>query len=158
VSMIIRVYVPASQRSFRFDVPDNQAHLNSVSLRVNHSLSLSLSQVRTFLQQSMGGNVVLSNNEIMDKRCLALLCDRLMCRVIEGQPIIYISRRTIGERGIQVARKGVNICGHRVIVTVFWSNDEVSRLLVPCAPGLSRVRAGGWPSRLSSSPTTRAIR
>jgi len=105
VSMIIRVYVPASQRSFRFDIPDDQ--------------------VRAFLMEATSAKVNLSNNEIMEKRNLALVCDRLMCRIIEGQPIIYISRRTIGERGIQVARKGVNISGHRVVVTCFWSNDEV---------------------------------
>ena len=104
-SIVLRVYVPSTQRSFRFDIPD--------------------SQFREFLKQATGiGNF--SNNELVEKKNLGLVCDRLMCRIIEGQPIIYISRRSVGERGIQVARKGINIPGGgRVVVTCFWANDEV---------------------------------
>ena len=104
-SVVLRVYVPVTQRSFRFDIPD--------------------AQFRDFLNQATGTGSF-SNNELTEKKNLALVCDRLMCRIIEGQPIIYISRRSVGERGIQVARKGVNVPGGgRVIVTCFWANDEV---------------------------------
>ena len=48
-----------------------------------------------------------------------------MCRKIGKQPIIYFSRRTMGERGTQVARRGVNVSGKPFVATIYWANDEV---------------------------------
>jgi len=114
-------------------------------------------------------------NEIMERKNLLLITDRLMCRKMNGIPVISMSRKAISERGVQVqalhsisrlsciifntfllfsikrflfclrfllfvffglpssqfllpqvARNGILVPGGgRMVVTVFWSNDEV---------------------------------
>jgi len=100
------VYVPVSQKMFSFDIPDKQ--------------------FREFLYQATGKASVSSANEMLEKKNLSLICDRLMCRMINGLPIVYMSKKTISERGVQVARRGIYVPGGgRLVVTCFWSNDEV---------------------------------
>jgi hypothetical protein len=102
----LQVYVPVSQKVFSFDIPDKN--------------------FREFLYQATGKATITSANEVLEKKNLSLICDRLMCRSIGGLPIVYMSKKTISERGVQVARRGIHVPGGgRIVVTCFWSNDEV---------------------------------
>jgi len=66
-------------------------------------------------------------NEIMERKNLLLITDRLMCRKMSGIPVIYMSRKAISERGVQVLP-----CLRACVFHVFFleeGNEFLARIL-----------------------------
>jgi len=106
LSMKIEAYVPKTQETFRFKLQEQD--------------------IREYMMKVLEVEG-LSMGEILDPNHLILISNRLMCRIVNGRPIILLSRRTVAERGIQLMRQAQKLNdGDLYVMTVYRSTNEIA--------------------------------
>jgi len=101
----IRVYVPQTRRTFRFQLIENE--------------------IRECVEKTLATKGPLSWNEMLGRRPLSQLTTRLMARVVSGRPLILFCRRGIAEKGELISKRLVNFDRSLYIVQIYRSSFEI---------------------------------
>ena len=107
-SMVLEVYVPHSQETFKFEIEEDD--------------------LRKFICLETGLEV-LNNEQLLDKRNLSkVVSARLICKPAKAgmPPRVMFSKQALGERGTKCCTRGKVIGGDLFVCTLYQSSAETS--------------------------------